>query len=472
MTDSLTAPPVAPASPPVPDFTQRLRTALGVPNAPLVLLGNFEVEEQWAAGEHTLPRFSADSGTAVVNRMDEFALLLGRPGDHVVLKTLPDPAYLDYLTDLGVGLPQLHVAADQRFERTVTADVLGDPALLDRLSALGASGARLLPHGTSPLEELLARRTGLPLATPDAALCKAVNSKVYSRGLADQLGLPQPAGWTCETLPELAAALEDAKGLLARGRRAVVKEAYGVSGKGLVVLDGERRTDRVLKMLSAKVERSGRPDIAFVVEEWVENHGDLNYQFTVGRDGSVHFDFVKRALTEGGVHKGHRFPAELTSDQLALITRAAALLGARLAADGYYGVVGVDAILTADGGVHPVIEINARNNMSTYQTRLQEAFVGPGRAALARYYPVRLDGRLGFERLRELLGDLLLTDPAGSGLLVNNFATVNAGLDVRPGEPFDGRLYGIVVAGSAAELDDLDERLAARIRVLGAAHVR
>ncbi|GAB7188264.1 ATP-grasp domain-containing protein [Kitasatospora sp. Ki12] len=471
MTDSLTGPAAAPAAPPAPDFTQRLRTAVGAPDAPLVLLGNFEVEEQWAVGEHTLPRFSADSGAAVVNRMDEFALLLGRPGDHVVLKTAPDPAYLDYLTGLGVGLPEVHVVAGQRFDRTVTADALDDPALLERLSALGASGARLLPHGTSRPEELLAERTGLPLATPGAARCKAVNSKVYSRRIADELGLRQPAGWTCETVGELAAALEKAKGLLAEGRRAVVKEAYGVSGKGLVVLDGERRADRVLKMLSAKAERSGRPDLAFVVEEWVDNRGDLNYQFTVARDGSTHFDFVKRALTEGGVHKGHRFPADLTPGQLADVTHAAARLGERLAADGYYGVVGVDAILTADGGVHPVLEINARNNMSTYQTRLQEAFVGPGRAALARHYPVRLDGRLGFDRLRELLGDLLLTDPAGSGLLVNNFATVNAGLDVRPGEPFDGRLYGIVVAGSAAELDDLDERLTARLQALGAAHV-
>lgn len=450
------------------DFTDRLRSALGAPDAPLVLLGNFEVEEQWSAGEHTLPRFSADSGTAIVNRMDELALLLGRPGDHVVLKGAPDEAYLDYLAGLGIGLPELHVVAGQRFERTVTADALGDPALLEQLSALAPSGARLLPHGTSRLEEELAERTGLPLATPGADLCKAVNSKVYSRRLADELGLRQPAGWSCETVEELATALDGAKAMLAQGRRAVVKEAFGVSGKGLVVLDSERRADRVLRMVSEQVRRSGRSRIAFVVEEWVENCGDLNYQFTVGLDGSVHFDFVKRALTEGGVHKGHRFPANLTAAQLADVIRAARLLGGRLAADGYHGVAGVDAILTADGGVHPVIEINARNNMSTYQTRLQDAFVGPGQVALARHYPLRLDRRLGFDRLRELLDGLLLTRDTSSGLLVNNFATVNAGLGVRPGEPFDGRLYTIAVADSAAELDELDEGVTARLSALGA----
>ena len=43
-----------------------------------------------------------------------------------------------------------------------------------------------------------------------------------------------------------------------------------------------------------------------MVEEWVAKAADLNYQLTVGRDGGVEFNFVKEAVTDQGVHKGHR----------------------------------------------------------------------------------------------------------------------------------------------------------------------
>lgn len=442
-----------------PGFTTRLKTAvLRDGESSLLFLGNFEVEQQWAHGEHTLPRLSTASGDAVVNHMDEFALLLGGKDDHVVLKTAPDPGYLGYLRDLGLDLPAVHVVAEQEPRRTVTLDALADPDLLRTLSGLDAS---IAAHGVSEVEEDLARRTGLPLAAPSAAVCKSVNSKNYSRRLADELGLRQPAGFACDTLGELAEAFEWARGRVAAGHRVVVKEAFGVSGKGIAVLDSERRIDRTYRIIAGQVERSGRDRVAFVVEDWVTKVSDLNYQFVIGRDGSVRFDFVKEALTDNGVHKGHRMPAALSGRQADELTASAEAIGKKLGADGYFGVVGVDAMTDPGGGVYPVVEINARNNMSTYQAGLQERFLGAGQVALAKYFPLRLIGALSFGEVRQALDGLLLRRPGDTGLLVNNFATVNAG--ARPDAPFDGRLYGIVVAGSAAQLAALDTDLTTRL---------
>lgn len=442
------------------DFNSRLKRAvMGDPDASLVFLGNFEVEEKWARGEHTLPRVSAAGGSAVVNHMDEFAVLLAGADDHVVLKAAPDPDYLGYLADLGVPLPELHVVARQEPRRTVTEDAVEDPELLERLSAL--TGCGLSAHGVSEVEELLAERTGLTLAAPDAATCKSVNSKVYSRRAADELGLRQPTGWACENLLELQEAFLAARALLDRGHRVVVKEAFGVSGKGIAVLEGERRMDRLHGLIAKQVARSGQERIAFVVEDWVAKKADLNYQFTVGRDGAVGFDFVKELFTDGGVHKGHRMPARLSASQVGELTDTAQRLGKKLAADGYFGVVGVDAMVDPDDGLYPVVEINARNNMSTYQVRAQERFVGEGQVALARHYPLRLTGQLSFDTVRDLLGPTVLERTGGSGLLVNNFATVNAG--ARTDAAFDGRLYGIVIADSDDEVLALDAEITERI---------
>jgi phosphoribosylaminoimidazole carboxylase (NCAIR synthetase) len=449
-------------------FTTRLKAAVREDrHAPLVFLGNFEVENRWGRGEIGLPTVGFASSNLMVNRMDEFALLLAGAGDYVVVKAAPDPDYLDFLRGLGIELPTVLVVGTNHPERTVTEDAIADPALIATLSALREQGAALFPHGVSSDEERLSAACGLPLAAPSAVVCKAVNGKVYSRRLADKLGLRQPPGMACDSLAAWADAVEWARPVIAAGGTVGVKDAYGVSGKGISILRDEKRLDQLARMVASAVRRSGDDRLGLLVEEWVAKTTDLNYQFTVARDGSVHFDFVKEAVTEHNVHKGHRMPARLSDEQHAELVDTAQLLGEHLAADGYYGVVGIDAMIDPDGGLYPVIEINARNNMSTYQVRLQEELLGTGRTALARHYSVKLTEPLSFARLAELLGDLLVDRPGGTGLLVNNFATVNAALDpaVRReiGEPADGRLYGLLIGDSAQIVADIDTRITARL---------
>ncbi|MBB5874094.1 hypothetical protein F4553_007528 [Allocatelliglobosispora scoriae] len=444
-------------------FTRRLKTALtGDAAARFVFIGNVEVERQWAVGAISLPRMSFGASDVVVNRMDELAITLAGADDYVLLKTAPDPAYLSYLAELGFELPTVVAVAGQDPGRMVTEDALADETVIEELRRIASPGTYLLPHGISALEEELARRTRIEVAGPSAAVCRAVNSKVYSRRVADELGLRQPQGWACDDLDEFAAAVTAAHEVLAAGRRVVVKDAFGVSGKGIVVVDDPRRLDRLHRMVVKEVERDaaqgGHGRVALLIEEWVAKDVDLNYQFTIGTGGGVHFDFVKRAVTQAGVHKGHQMPSGLDGAQLEQVHRATALLGDRLAADGFSGVVGVDAMLDPAGGVYPVTEINARSNMSTYQATLAEKLIGPDAVALARHFDLKLTERLPFDRLRDRLGGLLLDRAGGAGLIVNAFATVNAGA-TEDGGPFTGRLYGVLVADSAAELEKIDTQI-------------
>ncbi|SEK74217.1 ATP-grasp domain-containing protein [Streptacidiphilus jiangxiensis] len=443
----------------------------GAPDTPMVLLGNFAVEDEWARGEVGLPALGSRAAAAVAHRMDEFALLLGGPGDHVVLKSAPDPGFLDQLRGLGLDLPQVLVPEVTEPGRSVSEDVLTSPALLATLRELGAAGARLWPHGMSALEERICARTGLASALPGAAVAKAVNGKIYSRRLADELGIRQVRGWECETVAQFAAAAGEAAAVLAAGGRIGVKDAYGVSGKGIAVVDDPARLDRLVTMVTRRAERSGDERVALVVEEWAAKETDLTCHFTLARDGSVRFDFVKEALIAQGVSVGHRMPARLTPAHLDTVEECAHALGKRLAADGYHGVVGVDAMIEQHGGLLPVVEINARNNMATYQTRLQERFVPEGAVALARQYRLRLCRPLAFDELRERLDGLLLAPgrDRGSGLLVDGFATVNAAHGAHaPGEPFTGRLHALVIGGSQAEVEEWDAAVVARLGAFGA----
>jgi hypothetical protein len=447
-------------------FSDRLREALVAdPTASFVFLGNFEVEEKWARQYGRLPGAAFKSASAVVNRMEEFGLFLASRDDYVLLKDGVDPAFLRYLSDQGIEAPQLLYVDVNRPDRSITEDALDSPRLLAALRMLADQNTYLLPLGTSELEERLAAASGVMLAVPPAEVSRRVNSKIYSRRLADRLAIPSTPGQEVTSVAELRSLDPRLLAVLDTGGRIVVKEALGVSGKGIVVIDRRRRLDQLAAMLERRAERSGDDRLDLVVEQWIEDKAcDLNYQFVIARDGRVTFDFVKEAMTEGGVHKGHLMPSRLARSQVDVLRESAAGIGAALFADGYHGVVGVDAIVTTDGRLYPVLEINARFNMSTYQTDVAERWVNGDRTALARHWALRLRSPLAFDELAGRLGSLLFDSTSETGLLVNNFATVNAA--ALPEGEFDGRLYGLLIADTHAELMRLDRAVSDVVRDL------
>lgn len=434
---------------------------------PRVLLGNFDVERRWAEGTLALPEISRASAAAVTNQLGELALLRGEPGDAVVLKAEPDPEFLARLRSAGFAKAEVVVAERTEPARTVTQDLLDSPQALARLRELAAAGARLAPHGFSEDEERLCRETGLVAPLPSAALAVRVNSKVYSRRLCTALGIRQARGWECESLADVEALDADVKAALERGATVGVKSALGVSGRGITTVQRASQWDGLVRLLRKQAVRAGTAALALVVEEWAEKSADVNYHFTIGDDGAVRFDFAVEAVTDNGRHVGHRIPAVLAPGHLAELHATVELVGDRLAAEGYRGPVGVDALVCADGTLLPVLEINARNNMSTYH--LDVVRRAPGRAAVVQF-DLKLRERLPFAVLAEALAGTEMDAGLERGFLVTGFASVNA--NAGGGGAFPGRLHGIVCAPDEDDLSALHEAVATRLADLEDQHGR
>jgi hypothetical protein len=430
------------------NYLRALKNALtGSGSSQLVFLCNFEAEAQWALDYVGLPAPGITASAAIVQRMEELGCLLAGSDDVLILKHPLDRDYRAYLARLGLPPPEAAVPENVVPGRSTTEDVLHSPLLLGRLSRLASEGALLLPMATTGAEEELASRCGLPLAVPGAATFERVNSKIYGRRLCRDAGLRTVPGHCCESVTELAGILDRYSPALEAGGRVVVKEAYGVSGKGLIVLDQPAKAGRLLRMIQRRAARTADPRLHLVVEEWIDKRYDLNYQLTISRDGGISLDFIKVALTEDGVHKGHLMPAPLTASQRGELELAAAEVGKRLHADGFFGVVGIDAIAGADDTIYPVLEINARLNMSTYQGSVLELCQPDGYVALARHYSLRTGAPWEFSRVSQALGELL--DPGrapGTGyLIITSFGTAAA-----------GRLYAILIAPDQARLAVID----------------
>lgn len=437
-------------------YLRNLKRALtGDPAARLVFICNFEVEAEWARGYRGLPGPAVGPQSRIVRRMEELGALLAGPGDVLVLKRPLDKGFEAYADGLGLPRPAVLVPENTQPMRSTAADILESPRLLARLAEIARTGAYLLPMGTSILEQEVAETCGLPLAVPDAATFERVNSKAYGRRVAAETGVRTVPGTSCDDVAGLTHALRRYEPMVDAGRPVVVKECYGVSGKGLVVLDTTAKIARLLSMAERRAARTGDSRVHVVVEEWLPKNSDLNYQFTIDRAGRVTLDFIKQILISGGVYQGHLMPATLTPGQSAEIGQAAQAIGGRLFADGFTGVAAADAILGADGTLYPVLEINARLNMSSYQGSVIEVGLPPGQVALARHYRLRLARPLGFGEVRGALREFEPGRDADSGqLIVTCFGTVSA--NAGQPAPFEGRLYVILIAPQARYLNALN----------------
>jgi hypothetical protein len=235
-----------------------------------------------------------------------------------------------------------------------------------------------------------------------------------------------------------------------------------VSGKGMLVCDSEKRAHQLMQLVRRRATRTGDDRIEVVVEVWLPKRFDMNYQITVTRTGSVTLDFVKQAVTDKGVHLGHRMPVALNVTHRIQLEEAAAAIGSALYRHGYWGVAGIDAVLGIDDVLYPVLEINARLNMSSYQGSVTERFQRPGQVGLARYHGLRLSEQCPFERVQAALGDLLTVDAQGDLVVVTGFGTVNANCGPT-GQAFDGRLYVMEFADDESALQKLDDETARRL---------
>lgn len=443
-------------------------------NAPdstrFVWLTNFEAEPFWTPkGMLQLPKISQSEDTAVVNRLEEISLLLVEHPDYLILRQPSDSAFLSYLTGLGFRLPQiLSVNAPDKVT-PISKAILEDDSFCDSLSALAQANEDtfLMPFAMTNLEEAIMERTKLKTLGPPASVYERVNSKIYSRKLSKELGLQTIKGWECESLESLEAAFQEAKEILATGQKLVLKEAMGVSGKGIFLIDAPQKFDSLLTMLRRKARTA--TVCAFVLEAWQQKLKDINYQLLITPSGSVKLLSIKEIIAEAGAHLGHRFPAELTADQLDCYHQAADVIGSRLFEEGVTGIVGVDSIISETGELFPLLEINARFNMSTFQLKI-ESLIKPQSKVMARYYPLLLEKTLEFERMADGLKDILFHPQRDSGgVLLQNFATVNVNHDPEAKKPFKGRLYALVIGDNDEQVRQLDTQMLARLAQLSSA---
>lgn len=397
----------------------------------------------------------------IVNRIEEMNLLLCRKQDFLILRKAPDPSYLQYLEEQGFAVPSILTPKNDDPVTPISELVLKDTDLLNQLTALSkTTDLYFLPYAVTRLEEEIASKTGLKLIGSPSRTNAAVNNKINNRKIALELGFPVCKGRVCSSMDEITAAYHELTQQPPYFEKVIIKEPFGASGKGLYIVDSPER----LKMLLLRLARfaRGQANPEWLVEGWYAKNADLNYQIYISPEGKVTVFSVKEQLLRDSVYIGSRISPELSPAITGQVNQCGEKIGQYLYRMGFYGVAGVDAIVTTDELLIPIIEINGRFTLSTYLSFL-EPVLGKFKA-LSRYFRIITDTRLDYHMVCEMLESdgLLYRRTKREGIMVYGSGTLSGAPPVQG--VYSGRLFALIIAESWDRVQELNGKLESQIQ--------
>ncbi len=214
--------------------------------------------------------------------------------------------------------------------------------------------------GPSQLVADFAKKYNLNYQIPEWELVRQVNSKRFSFECSPKL----PHAALLENETQAKDWLQSFEG------DKVLKNCYGVSGKGHLIIDGPQfPLDQILAFLK-KEWKKGLPVIA---EPWVQRVFDFSTQWLIEKSGDV--IYIGSTLCEND-KRGHYLSntvgeeSILFKDRLPFLKehrQVATSVLSKIAKLGYFGNIGIDAMVCTLPDqppiLHPIVEINARKTM-------------------------------------------------------------------------------------------------------------
>jgi len=424
-----------------------------------IFCGTFEAEAYWRETDLArLPSLMDRNASRVVEAMDEMLFAFCDASDCLVTARRMDDAHTEYLHAIGFAFHRnqfdLVGSAD---EDTSEAGGTSAPSIFQRmdderfsqqLAAFLPEGARLEPFAVLPGASQVAQRYGLAAAFPPQEVIRRVNTKGYALEMRERLEIPNP-GVVVEEVRSLS---ETGAALLCRGPF-MVKDDYGVSGKGNQVIETARALQRIVRYVAGQVSSGKR--VRFVLEPYLAKRSDFSCQFRIEEGGDVTVISVQELL-----NNGLAFGASCSAspELLEMLDRVGYLnlierMGSLMHADGYHGDVCVDSMILQAGELAPLVEINARKSMSLIKHAVDRYLATYGRLGRLSYVSTVNHGRIDFPGVLELLDreELLFTANRASGVLPLTSRTMCVGETARAEEPNRGKLYLTTVSKTPEE---------------------
>ncbi|MHA6532120.1 ATP-grasp domain-containing protein [Paenibacillus sp. BAC0078] len=405
--------------------------------------GSFESERFWREEDlAVLPAIPDASAISIVQAMDEMLFVFCGSDDVLLTRHGMEKAQFDYLRSLGHSFNTNLYPLIGGSDTSGTLDKLNVFELLDRLEPEGTvgslipEGAVLEPFAVLPGTQHAARRYQMSSNLPDEQTVRKVNTKTYSIAMRDRLALPN-VGVAVSSITEM---LKTGQQLLTQGPF-LIKDEYGVSGKGNQLVDNERTLRRITGYLDSSRNKDKR--IRFVLEPLLDRESDFSCQFYIDPAGVISILSVQQLVNNGFAFGESHSPAPGLLEKLERESYWELMhkIGKELYADGYHGDVCVDSMLLLDGTLAPLVEINARKSMSLIKHQVDRLINQEElHSCLIQVPLIPQSGALYGDLLQRLEQEgILFTLGSGEGVIPLSSGTL------RPAGSGKGKLYAALV---------------------------
>lgn len=424
-----------------------------------VVMGSFDAEKYWRPeGYSKLPELKDKNATQIIACMDELLFSLCNWGDLLLNRFKMNPVFKSYLEQLGFVFSNNHqdlyeIGTDQfNSDKACVFELLSrrikEPYFQEILKDVSA----LNTYAILPTTAEICRRFGIKNYYPEIEIIKKVNSKIYSHKLHDRIG-QKKYGTIINRgadIQQLAAEYDDGRGI-------ILKDAFGVSGKGNALITSPGIMKRVTDYIISQEEKG--LETCFLMEPFLEKQSDFSCQMKIDLNGNMTILSIQNILN----NNNFSYAGSMTADQdfvdyldhhgyFTVMEKTAG----ELFKDGYSGDVCIDSMILADGEIVPVVEINARKSMGLINHYLDQYL---SKFSLKGYFFFFVVGYKGTVQMEDILAkldnlNLLFKPDCKSGIipLSCNSLFINRELDSTPDQNkiYKGRMY-ITAAANCKE---------------------
>ena len=304
--------------------------------------------------------------------------ILARPNDLVLADRIPAKQFTDQLESAGFTLPSFRSIESSLSDSVFLSSEKGflfpwgwSPSAHKLLSPLKSSCSPEFLN--SPVSEW--RETHRELYSRKSAL--EILERIIKESRTENLISP-------DEIPEICTTHEQIMKLQQKWGKVVVKAPWSSSGRGLQILREHQYNQTNQQIISGYLKHQGY----VVAGPWHEKLADLSFQFYSLGNGAIEFKGITSFATD---HTGHylgsylrSLPPNLTpaalNDFLQQILpeikdSLSDILRSNNYSTGYYGWIGVDALICKSSGhklkIHPCLEINCRSTMGAVALNLR-----------------------------------------------------------------------------------------------------
>ncbi|HVF87687.1 MAG TPA: hypothetical protein VM866_08855 [Pyrinomonadaceae bacterium] len=299
---------------------------------------DFETELAAPRGKYRRSSFFEQLNRRLAPRL----LWLAHPGDALLFESPPPPELFSEAGRRGVEIVTVERATDQS-RRVFT------------------------PWGWTASVVALGEQVGALIEMLSLEVVARVNSKLWSHQLEHELGLPLPGVAVASTLPELNDAA--ARACPNPDDKWVVKSPFGFAARERVL----GRGPIIAAPQATWARRRFAVGETLIFQPWLDVVREYGVVMNVLANGEVKIHGISDLQTNGaGTGTGYLLGRAVAPHRRIELERTARIVGARLRSEGYAGPAGVDA-LEHQGGLHPLLEVNARYTMGLVALAVERA---------------------------------------------------------------------------------------------------